>query len=223
MSDSKRDLIIVSNRLPLSIKRVDGSYESSISSGGLVTSLSGLTKSTKFRWFGWPGIEVKDPQDQDQVSKSLVAHNAIPIFLDSGLAHEHYNGFSSTQPTTLATLTSSPTNLRPDPLANPPLPIGGNLRRRTVAGIPARERALRRRHRRRRNNGRPDLGSRLPPHAAPGTPTQQTAAAGQGVRDRVFAAHALSRGRLLAQPARAQAPDRGAVGERSDRVPHGRV
>lgn len=98
MSDDKRDLIIVSNRLPLSVKRVDGSYESSISSGGLVTSLSGLTKSTKFRWFGWPGIEVKDPHDQEQVSKSLAEHNAIPVFLDSGLAHEHYNGFSSTHP-----------------------------------------------------------------------------------------------------------------------------
>lgn len=95
MTDPKRDLIIVSNRLPLSVKRIDGAYESSLSSGGLVTSLSGLTKSTKFRWFGWPGIEVKDPADQEQVSKSLQSHNAIPIFLDSGLAHEHYNGFSS--------------------------------------------------------------------------------------------------------------------------------
>ncbi|KAJ6122798.1 hypothetical protein N7512_005263 [Penicillium capsulatum] len=95
MTEPKRDLIIVSNRLPLSVKRVDGAYESSISSGGLVTSLSGLTKSTKFRWFGWPGIEVKDPEDQEQVSKSLREHNAIPIFLDSGLAHEHYNGFSN--------------------------------------------------------------------------------------------------------------------------------
>lgn len=93
--DGKRDLIIVSNRLPLSIKRVNGTFESSISSGGLVTSLSGLTKSTAFRWFGWPGLEVKDSKDREEVSKSLGAHNAIPIFLDSGLAHEHYNAFSS--------------------------------------------------------------------------------------------------------------------------------
>lgn len=94
-TDEKRNLIIVSNRLPLSVKQVDGAYQSSLSSGGLVTSLSGLTKSTKFQWFGWPGIEVRDPKDQEDVQKSLEAHNAIPIFLDSSLAHEHYNGFSS--------------------------------------------------------------------------------------------------------------------------------
>lgn len=94
-TDAKRNLIIVSNRLPLSVKRVDGAFESSLSSGGLVTALSGLTKSTQFRWFGWPGIEVKELQDQKEVVKSLEQHNASPIFLDSDLAHEHYNGFSS--------------------------------------------------------------------------------------------------------------------------------
>lgn len=95
VSESKCNLIIVSNRLPLSIKRVDSTYQSSLSSGGLVTSLSGLTKSTAFRWFGWPGIEVKDLKDRAEVSKSLDEHRAIPIFLDSDLAHEHYNSFSS--------------------------------------------------------------------------------------------------------------------------------
>ncbi|KAL4890591.1 glycosyl transferase [Aspergillus ambiguus] len=92
---TKRNLIVVSNRLPLSIKRVNGSFESSYSSGGLVTSLSGLTKSTSFRWFGWPGIEAKDPEDEKQISQSLSDHDAVPIFLDSELAHEHYNKFSN--------------------------------------------------------------------------------------------------------------------------------
>lgn len=93
--ESKRNLIIVSNRLPLSIKGVDGGYQSSVSSGGLVTALSGLTKSTDFHWLGWPGIEVKDSKDKEMVRKSLGEHNATPIFLDSGLANEHYNMFSS--------------------------------------------------------------------------------------------------------------------------------
>jgi trehalose 6-phosphate synthase len=94
-NNGKRNLVIVSNRLPVSVKRVNGTFESSISSGGLVTSLSGLTKSTQFRWLGWPGIEVRDPKDREGVEKSLGEHNAVPIFLDSTLAHEHYNGFSS--------------------------------------------------------------------------------------------------------------------------------
>lgn len=94
-SQEKRNLIIVSNRLPLSIKQVNGTYQSSISSGGLVTALSGLTKSTEFRWFGWPGMEVKDSEEKKKVSQSLDEHDAAPIFLDKGLAHEHYNMFSS--------------------------------------------------------------------------------------------------------------------------------
>lgn len=91
----RQHLIIVSNRLPVSVKKVDGTYRSSLSSGGLVTSLSGLTKSTSFRWFGWPGIEVNDPKDREQVSQSLDEHSAVGIFLDNKLAHEHYNEFSS--------------------------------------------------------------------------------------------------------------------------------
>ncbi|KAL2000476.1 hypothetical protein VTN02DRAFT_3026 [Thermoascus thermophilus] len=92
----QREIILVSNRLPLSVKRApDGSYQSSLSSGGLVTAVSGLTKSTSFRWFGWPGIEVKDPAEREEVRRSLAAHDAVPIFLESELAHEHYNGFSN--------------------------------------------------------------------------------------------------------------------------------
>lgn len=98
-TDTKRNLIVVSNRLPLSVKKVDGGYESSLSSGGLVTSLSGLTKTTTFSWFGWPGIEVDQTEQQD-VRKSLDEHNAVPIFLDSELAHNHYNNFSSGCPPT---------------------------------------------------------------------------------------------------------------------------
>ena len=91
----RKRLIIVSNRLPLSVKRQDGTFKSSLSSGDLVTSLSGLTKSTSFNWFGWPGIEVNDPKDREEVSKSLAEHNATSIFLDNELANAHYNKFSS--------------------------------------------------------------------------------------------------------------------------------
>jgi trehalose 6-phosphate synthase len=97
MPSNKRNLIVVSNRLPLSVKRAeDGSYQSSLSSGGLVTSLSGLTKTTSFRWFGWPGINPKKETEREEVRRSLAVHDAVPIFLDEELAYEHYNGFSST-------------------------------------------------------------------------------------------------------------------------------
>lgn len=95
-NNNKRNLIVVSNRLPISVKRSeDGSYQSSMSSGGLVTSLSGLTKTTSFRWFGWPGLNPQEPKEKEEVRRSLGAHDAVPVFLDEGLANAHYNGFSS--------------------------------------------------------------------------------------------------------------------------------
>lgn len=96
MAEKKeKNLILVSNRLPVSVKNVNGSFESSLSSGGLVTALSGLTKSMNFRWFGWPGISGKDPEEEEEISKSLSTKSAVGIFLDAGLAHDHYNRFSS--------------------------------------------------------------------------------------------------------------------------------
>lgn len=89
-------LLLVSNRLPITIKRSEeGKYEFSMSSGGLVSGLSGLSKTTTFQWYGWPGLEV--PEDEIATLKKQLKeeHNAIPIMLDDELADRHYNGFSS--------------------------------------------------------------------------------------------------------------------------------
>jgi hypothetical protein len=49
-------LIVVSNRLPVTIKRgEDGKWSFSMSSGGLVSALSGCKKQMDFTWIGWPG------------------------------------------------------------------------------------------------------------------------------------------------------------------------
>lgn len=96
MPDKQR-LIISSNRLPLSIKQKDGTFEAKPSSGGLVAALSGLKNSTDIIWFGWPGAEVKD-SDKEGVSAALAQENAAPIFLDEKLSDNHYNGFASTSP-----------------------------------------------------------------------------------------------------------------------------
>lgn len=77
----RRHPIIVSNRLPLSIKQIDGIFKSSFSGGGLVTSLSCLVKSTSFSWYGWPGIEVNNPAEREEVPRSFDEHNAMGIYL----------------------------------------------------------------------------------------------------------------------------------------------
>lgn len=100
LANGNSRLRIVSNRLPLTIKRSDdGQYKFSMSSGGLVTGLSGLSKTMQYEWYGWPGLEVPEneiPHVQDMLKKDCNAH---PVFIDDDLADKHYNGFSSTCPT----------------------------------------------------------------------------------------------------------------------------
>jgi trehalose-6-phosphate synthase len=89
-------LLLVSNRLPITIKRADeGKYEMSMSSGGLVSGLSGLSKTTTFQWYGWPGLEVPEDEVAGLKDQLRSEYNAVPIMLDDELADRHYNGFSS--------------------------------------------------------------------------------------------------------------------------------
>lgn len=89
-------LFIVANRLPISIKpREDGTYDFSVSPGGLASSLAGLATKVPFVWFGWPGIDVHR-NDRDQLRRDLEQqHHAVPVFLNASLADRHYNGFSN--------------------------------------------------------------------------------------------------------------------------------
>lgn len=50
-------LLIVSNRLPINVSQGDSNekWKFQLSSGGLVSALAGVQKSTKFIWIGWPG------------------------------------------------------------------------------------------------------------------------------------------------------------------------
>jgi len=89
-------LLLVSNRLPITIKRSDdGTYAFSMSSGGLVTGLSGLSKSTTFQWYGWPGLEVPQAEIAPMEKRLKDEYGAVPVFVDDELADRHYNGFSN--------------------------------------------------------------------------------------------------------------------------------
>ncbi|KAL2167537.1 hypothetical protein VTG60DRAFT_1123 [Thermothelomyces hinnuleus] len=89
-------LLLISNRLPITIKRTDdGQYTFSMSSGGLVTGLSGLSKTTSFQWYGWPGLEVPEAEAGPMREQLKEQYNAIPVFVDDELADRHYNGFAN--------------------------------------------------------------------------------------------------------------------------------
>ena len=92
----EQHLIVVSNRLPITITKDDqGEYHFKMSSGGLVSALSGTKKSMSFTWIGWTGFYIP-PKDRFIVDKRLMEeYSCQAVYLDDDVADRHYNGFSN--------------------------------------------------------------------------------------------------------------------------------
>lgn len=90
-------LIIVSNRLPVSVKKVDGELEFSASIGGLSTALSSFTAGNASLWIGWPGIANEELTDAERarVTAELRKRGCLPIFLTKRQIDLFYNGYSN--------------------------------------------------------------------------------------------------------------------------------
>lgn len=95
--EAPQRLLLVANRLPITLAKDEngGGYKFSMSSGGLVTGLSGLQKTTKFKWYGWPGQTVP-AEDVADVEKGLAEkYGGIPIWVEPMLMDLHYNKYCS--------------------------------------------------------------------------------------------------------------------------------
>ncbi len=78
-------IVIVSNRLPISIQKNKNKYHISPSAGGLATGLKSYHQSHNSIWIGWPGINAKDHEEQIEISKLLAKDQCLPIFLSDEL------------------------------------------------------------------------------------------------------------------------------------------
>jgi trehalose 6-phosphate synthase/phosphatase len=70
-------VVIVSNRLPVSVKKVDGKLEFYPSAGGLATGLSSYANTGANRWIGWPGIASDDLSDTERKDIATRAESTI--------------------------------------------------------------------------------------------------------------------------------------------------
>jgi len=91
----KNRLIVVSNRLPLSrvVNVEDGTNEFVMSSGGLVTALSGVQNELDFIWIGWLGCEITLEEQPAVREKLLKDYNCLPVFLSDEIVTKYYSGF----------------------------------------------------------------------------------------------------------------------------------
>lgn len=90
-------VVIVSNRLPVSVKKVNGKLEFYPSVGGLATALSNYTSDSSSKWIGWPGIASEEITEAERriISRKMATYNCYPVFLTQKQLDAYYNGFSN--------------------------------------------------------------------------------------------------------------------------------
>lgn len=87
-------MILVSNRLPVSIVRRRGGLEFVPSAGGLAVGLDAFYRDHEAKWVGWPGeVDAKDRGRMKQRLKST--YRCYPVFLPEHVARRYYAGFSN--------------------------------------------------------------------------------------------------------------------------------
>jgi len=85
--------IIVSNRLPVKISKIENKYVLSTSEGGLATGLGSIYKQGDNKWIGWPGIEIDKESDRKEITVQLAEQSLVPVFLEQEEINQYYEGF----------------------------------------------------------------------------------------------------------------------------------
>src|SRR2546428_12002190 len=92
-------LIIVSNRLPLSVIREGGEVRLEQSTGGLATGLAGPHEQLRGLWGGWPGsTEALSEDERARITRQLTEQRAVPVWLGAHDAGRFYEGLSDGGP-----------------------------------------------------------------------------------------------------------------------------
>jgi trehalose 6-phosphate synthase/phosphatase len=89
--------IIVSNRLPIQISKIENSYKFVATSGGLATGMKSVHEQENSLWIGWPGIGIDEIKNEALTSleKSLTQNNYVPVMLDKQEVDNFYYGLAN--------------------------------------------------------------------------------------------------------------------------------
>ena len=93
-SATGKKVIIVSNRLPVTVCRNESGLDYRQSAGGLATALSSLQLEFETVWVGWPGNVPKE--EKKTVEAKLTADfKCHPVFIPQQLVEKYYDGYSN--------------------------------------------------------------------------------------------------------------------------------
>jgi len=88
--------VIVSNRLPIQVTKLENSFQITPSSGGLATGVNSIRDESSV-WIGWSGIKSEDftVESKLEIDKALIDQNLIQIDLNSDEIEKYYYGLSN--------------------------------------------------------------------------------------------------------------------------------
>jgi len=86
-------LLIVSNRLPITIQERKGELHVEPSVGGLATGLRSWYKSRTSIWIGWAGMGRKKIKGEKDIMARLLSENCHPVALSQHDVEAYYHGF----------------------------------------------------------------------------------------------------------------------------------
>lgn len=96
MSDASTRLVVVSNRLPVALKRENGEWKVHPGSGGLVSAMAPVLRDRGGTWVGWTGA-AGDPSHRELLStfSKDAGYKLEPVLLSEEEQQGFYYGFSN--------------------------------------------------------------------------------------------------------------------------------
>lgn len=88
-------LVIISNRLPVTLVQNGEDTELARSGGGLATGLDSLETPLEKCWIGWPGLQVEDAEQRERIDAELKKMLLHPVYLSPEQIQLYYEGFSN--------------------------------------------------------------------------------------------------------------------------------
>ncbi len=88
-------LILVSNRLPVTLNGGSGHWEARAAAGGLATGLSGPHRRSEGRWIGWPGVIGEGPTLPQEVQDLLAESGMVGVGLTPEQHEAYYTRISN--------------------------------------------------------------------------------------------------------------------------------